>query len=164
MHCFGVSSCSDDFCAGARLDFLFNLRLNFLLCFSHFMCEFISFDGKRNEPKKSRPYRVGLRLLCALQLRPVAAELAALRQSSLFSGLSLQCSTTQKGIGRSKPVLLRHTGVGRYPVFLKKDGFRLKSCRNDGNRKVLGVDVDLQVPFRLAEKHRMSRSLRGAPV
>ena len=62
------------------------------------MCEFISFDGKRNEPKKSRPYSVGLRRLCALQLRPVAAELAALRQPSLFSGLSLQCSTTQKGM------------------------------------------------------------------
>jgi hypothetical protein len=35
---------------------------------SSFMDEFISFDGKRNEPKKSRPYSVGLRLLCALQL------------------------------------------------------------------------------------------------
>jgi hypothetical protein len=83
---------------------------------SHFMCEFISFDGKRNEPKKSRPYRVGLRLLCALQLRPALRNSPhMLRQSSLFSGLSLQCSTIQKGMGRSKPVLLRHTGAGRYP-------------------------------------------------
>jgi len=69
---------------------------------SSFMDEFISFHGKRNEPKKSRRYIVGLRLLCALRFRPVAAELATLRQSSLFSGLSLQCSTTQKGMGRSK--------------------------------------------------------------
>ena len=39
----------------------------------------------------------GLRLLCAPQLTAGAAELAALRQSSRYSALSFQCSTTQKG-------------------------------------------------------------------
>jgi hypothetical protein len=33
------------------------------------MGEFISFERQKNEPKKSRPYRIGLQLLCALQLR-----------------------------------------------------------------------------------------------
>jgi len=53
--------------------------------------------AKEKVPKERPPYRVGLRLLCALQLRTGTAELAALRQSSRYSALSLQCSTTQKG-------------------------------------------------------------------
>jgi hypothetical protein len=83
MHCFGVSSSLDDFLCWrtARVAslsdlFLFYSIASARLMVSSFMDEFISFHGKRNEPKKSRPYRVGLRLLCALQLRPAAAELA----------------------------------------------------------------------------------------
>ncbi|MDX2476788.1 MAG: hypothetical protein QNL05_05430, partial [Gammaproteobacteria bacterium] len=81
----------------ARRESFFNLQLNFhsfiaLYGRVSFLCV-----AKEMVPKEKPPCRVGLRRLCALQLRAGAAELAALKQSSLFSTLSFQCSTTQKG-------------------------------------------------------------------
>ena len=72
------------YCAGARLigfaltgqGSFFNLRLNIYLLFAlygrvSFLCV-----AKEKIPKERPPCRVGLRLLCALQLRAGAAELA----------------------------------------------------------------------------------------
>ena len=64
--------------------------------------------AKEKGPKERPPYCVGLRRFCALQLTAGAAELAALRQSSRYSALSFQCSTTQKGFKDQK------TGQNRF--------------------------------------------------
>ena len=50
-----------------------------------------------------------------LQHRAGAAELAALRQSTRYSALSFQCSTTQKGMSDQKPDRWHLTRKFKYP-------------------------------------------------
>ena len=92
--------------------------------------------AKEKVPKERTPYCVGLRPLCALQLTAGAAELATLRQSSRYSALSLQCSTTQKGLedqNKGQNLIgedwysftnthnfFRHTVECRYPEIVKE--------------------------------------------
>ena len=128
--------------------------------------------AKEKVPKERPPYRVGLRRLCALQPGAGAAELAiAQTVLALFRSKPAVLDNT-KGIVKSKTKsqprlynLMRcsdhhnfNSLCRRRPVSRNsyKNRSRLEACRNVGGL----FGVDLKPPFRLAEKHRMSRGLR----
>ena len=58
--------------------------------------------AKEKGPKERPPYRVGLRLLCALQLSAGTAELAALRQVLALIRAKPPVLDNTKGVVRSK--------------------------------------------------------------
>ena len=139
--------------------------------------------SKEKVPKERPPYRVGLRLLCALHIRAGAAELAiAQTVLALFRSKPAVLDNTKgarRSKQRSKPVRWRLIQYYKHRKFLpsyrrmpvsrncKKNGFRLETCRNDDRSLIYlwflvfsPLSLTLTLPFRPAEKHRMGWGFR----
>ena len=170
--------------------FLYSADLLFYLSdFSPFMGEYLFFELAKEKVPKERPPTVlafGFSALLSLERRD--AELAALRQSSRYSALSFQLLDEPKGVIRSttksksgrcnlmqsgdrhnctssyrrRPVSrminkLKRIDSGKNPAGMTKNGFSLVFSPSS-------LPLISNLPFRLAEKHRMRRRLRDVFV
>jgi hypothetical protein len=149
------------------------LRVSPIIGRESFLCV-----AKEKGPKERPPYRVGLRLLCALHLRAGAAELANAKTVLAHFRSRLPVLDNTKGIVRSITKtksgwfnLMRSSEHHNQPLVIPanagtqkehKNGFRLDACRNDCKR--MEPALTFRHPFRLAETHRMSRGLWDASV